>query len=64
MRSLKQAVVAIAAGGLLVAGGTIAGIALTQGTARADNIGFCEASPGTGAQCIESDLTVPDPSSI
>jgi hypothetical protein len=64
MRSMKRVVVALAAGGLLVAGGTAAGIVLTQGTARAANVSFCQISPGTGSQCIESDLTVPDPTDI
>jgi hypothetical protein len=64
MRSIKQAVVALAAGGLLVAGGTFAGISLTQGTARADNVDACLASTGTGSQCQVDDQTVPDPSDI
>jgi hypothetical protein len=64
MRSMKQVVVALATGGLLVAGGTVAGIALTQGTARADNVGFCLASPGTGSQCQLDDVVIPDPSDI
>jgi hypothetical protein len=64
MRRMKQVVVAIVAGGLLVAGGTIAGISLTQGTARADNVTACLASPGSGSQCQLDDETVPDPSDI
>jgi hypothetical protein len=61
---MKRAVVAIAAGGLLVAGGTVAGISLMQGTARADSVAACIASLGSGTQCTLSDVAVPDPSSI
>lgn len=64
MRRVKRAVVAIATSGLLVAGGTIAGISLTQGTARADSVAACIASLGTGTQCKLVDVEVPDPSSI
>jgi hypothetical protein len=64
MRSMKQVVVAIAAGGLLVAGGTTAGIVLTQGTARADNVAACIALTGTGSMCQLDTQTVPDPSDI
>jgi hypothetical protein len=64
MRSMKRAVVAIAAGGLLAAGGTVAGIVLTQGAARADGVSLCLASVGSGSQCQLDDQTVPDPSQI
>jgi hypothetical protein len=64
MRSMKQVVVAIATGGLLVAGGTIAGISLTQGTARADPSFSCLASVGSGSQCQLDDISIPDPSGI
>ena len=64
MRSMKQAVVAIAAGGLLAAGGTVAGIVLTQGSARADGVSLCLASTSTGSMCQLDDQTVPDPSQI
>jgi hypothetical protein len=64
MRSMKQAVVAIATGGLLVAGGTIAGISLMQGSAKADNAASCVANLGSGSECHLDDATVPDPSDI
>jgi hypothetical protein len=64
MRSMKQAVVAIATGGLLVAGGTIAGIVLTQGTSLADNAAFCLANLGSGTECQVDDVSIPDPSDI
>jgi hypothetical protein len=64
MRSMKQAIVAIAAGGLLVAGGTIAGIVLTQGTSLADNASFCLANLGSGGECQVDDVSIPDPSDI
>jgi hypothetical protein len=64
MRSMKQAVVALVAGGLLVAGGTAAGIVLTQGTSRADNVASCLANLGSGSECNLQDQTVPDPSDI
>jgi hypothetical protein len=63
MRRMKQAV-ALAAGGLLVAGGTIAGVVLTQGTSLADNVDACLANLGSGSECHLVDQTVPDPSSI
>jgi hypothetical protein len=64
MRSMKRAVVAIAAGGLLAAGGTVAGIVLTQGTARADGVSLCIAATATGSSCQLDDQTIPDPSQI
>jgi len=64
MRNMKQAVVAIAAGGVLVAGGTIAGLALTQGTSLADNAATCFANLGSGTKCTISDVSVPDPTDI
>jgi len=64
MRSVKRAVVAIAVGGLLVAGGTTAGIVLTQGTSLADNAAVCLAMTGTGSQCQIDSASVPDPSDI
>jgi hypothetical protein len=64
MRSLKQVVVAIAAGGVLVVGGTVAGIVLTQGTSLADNVDACLANLGSGSECHLTDQSVPDPSSI
>jgi hypothetical protein len=64
MRSLKQVVVAIAAGGVLVVGGTAAGIVLTQGTSLADNVDACLANVGSGSECHLEDQSVPDPSTI
>jgi hypothetical protein len=61
---MKQAVVAIAVGGLLVAGGTIAGLTLTQGTSLADNSSSCLANLGSGAQCTILDDSIQSPSQI
>jgi Ricin-type beta-trefoil lectin domain len=62
MRSFRRIATAAAVASLL-AGGTVAGLTLSSGTAKAEEVTRCEVYPGAGGKCT-LDATEPTPGSL